>query len=30
MSEAVCAENLSQYYYDYSDTNVPRAKEGDF
>src|SRR6266581_7563697 len=30
MSEAVCAENLHQYYYDRSDANVPRAEKPDF
>jgi hypothetical protein len=29
-SEAVCADNLHQYYYDHSDTNVPRADKPDF
>ena len=29
-SEAVCAENLHQYYYDHSDTNAPRAEKPDF
>jgi hypothetical protein len=29
-SEAVCAENLHQYYYDQSDTNAPRAEKPDF
>jgi hypothetical protein len=30
MSEAVCAENIHQYYYDRSDTDVPRAEKPDF
>ena len=30
LSEAVCAENLHQYYYDQSDTNAPRAEKPDF
>ena len=30
LSEAVCAENLHQYYYDNSDTDVPRAEKPDF
>jgi hypothetical protein len=30
LSEAVCAENLHQYYYDSSDTNAPRAEKPDF
>jgi len=30
VSEAVCAENLHQYYYDHSDTNVPLAEKPDF
>jgi hypothetical protein len=30
LSEAVCAENLHQYYYDNSDTNAPRAEKPDF
>ena len=29
-SEAVCADNLRQYYYDHSDTNAPRADKPDF
>jgi hypothetical protein len=29
-SEAVCAENIHQYYYDQSDANVPRAEKPDF
>jgi hypothetical protein len=29
-SEAVCAENLHQYYYDHSDANVPLAQKPDF
>jgi hypothetical protein len=29
-SESVCAENVHQYYYDHSDTNVPRADKPDF
>jgi hypothetical protein len=29
-SEAICAENVHQYYYDHSDTNVPRAEKPDF
>jgi hypothetical protein len=28
--EVVCAENPHQYYYDHSDTNVPRADKPDF
>jgi hypothetical protein len=30
MPEAVCAENLHQYYYDHSDTDAPRAENPDF
>jgi hypothetical protein len=30
LSEAVCAENLHQYYYDQSDTKAPRAEKPDF
>jgi hypothetical protein len=30
LSEAVCSENPHQYYYDRSDSNVPRAKKPDF
>jgi hypothetical protein len=30
MAEAVCAENLHQYYYDHSDTDVPHAEKPDF
>jgi hypothetical protein len=30
MGEAVCAENLNQYYYDHSDTDAPRAQKPDF
>jgi hypothetical protein len=30
VSEAVCAENLHQYYYDHSDANVPQAQKPDF
>ena len=29
-SEAVCAENIHQYYYDRSDANVPHAEHPDF
>jgi hypothetical protein len=29
-SEAICAENVHQYYYDHSDTKVPRAEKPDF
>jgi hypothetical protein len=29
-SESVCAENPHQYYYDHSDTDVPRADKPDF
>jgi hypothetical protein len=29
-SEAICAENVHQYYYDRSDANVPRAEKPDF
>jgi hypothetical protein len=28
--EEVCAGNVHQYYYDHSDTNVPRAEKPDF
>ena len=27
LGEAVCAENRNQYYYDHSDTDVPRAEK---
>jgi hypothetical protein len=30
MAEAVCAENVHQYYYDRSDSDVPRAEKPDF
>ena len=30
LSENVCAENVHQYYYDRSDTDVPRAEKPDF
>jgi hypothetical protein len=30
LPEEVCAENVHQYYYDHSDTNVPRAEKPDF
>jgi hypothetical protein len=30
LSEAVCAENLHQYYYDQSDTKAPHAEKPDF
>jgi hypothetical protein len=30
LSEAVCAENPHQYYYDRSETDVPRAEKPDF
>jgi hypothetical protein len=30
MAEAVCAENVHQYYYDHSDSDVPRAEKPDF
>ena len=30
LGEAVCAENIHQYYYDHSDTDVPRAENPDF
>jgi hypothetical protein len=30
MAEAVCAENLHQYYYDNSDTDAPHAEKPDF
>ena len=30
MAEAVCAENLHQYYYDQSDTDAPHAEKPDF
>jgi hypothetical protein len=30
LAEEVCAENIHQYYYDHSDTNVPRAEKPDF
>jgi hypothetical protein len=30
LREAVCAENVHQYYYDHSDANVPRAENPDF
>jgi hypothetical protein len=30
LSETVCAENRRQYYYDHSDTDVPRAEKPDF
>ena len=29
-SEAICAENVHQYYYDHSDANVPHADKPDF
>ena len=29
-SEAICAENVHQYYYDHSDANVPHADRPDF
>jgi hypothetical protein len=29
-SEAICAENVRQHYYDRSDANVPRAEKPDF
>jgi hypothetical protein len=30
LPENVCAENIHQYYYDRSDTDVPRAEKPDF
>src|ERR1700730_4517591 len=30
LREAVCADNVHQYYYDHSDANVPRAENPDF
>jgi hypothetical protein len=30
LSEAVCAENPHQYYYDGSDSKIPRAEKPDF
>jgi hypothetical protein len=30
LPEEVCAENVHQYYYDHSDTSVPRAEKPDF
>jgi hypothetical protein len=30
LPENVCAENIHQYYYDRSDTDVPRAGKPDF
>ena len=30
LGEAVCAENPHQYYYNRSDSNVPRAEKPDF
>jgi hypothetical protein len=30
LGEVVCADNVRQYYYDRSDTDVPRTDKPDF